>query len=548
LKYQKIITAIAIIAMSMFRLEVQADEILKRSAKDEAIQFAQGIVIDPMRFYCPGGPQERYINTVANSIEHTKIPVILCTFANGVGKTTTTIQILFNLIFGPQNGWFDYPIFRSFPFPKNIWYVSTAEALRMTIQPIITDLLASKYNPARRYQEFKDGRSLISRMVIEKEGWQISFKTFDQDPKTFEAANVGVIVLDEPAPEAIWKAIKSRRRMGCITLLPMTPLDCPPYIFDEIAKAAKQGRKGYYHLEASVYEACKKRGIRGHLDPDIVDAMVADYDPDELQARAYGKPMYYSRLIFYELAQHLHYVEPIEYPIPSHSRILHIVDPHDARPSAAAWIAQTSNGRYIVFDEYPTDKSSHYWEMKKGLDTKQEVEAWIKIEERHKKEGLYPPNTRIVRILDRHFGWQTRGGKTFAQQYLEAGRALGKNFNFQSSYSAQDEHKEVEFGHREVRRAIKQLEDGRPGVIVHKNCYHTWQGLTHYIRRKLTGKTADDRAESDGVIVEKYKDFPDLLRYAVCADITTTVPRKSESHAERIRREALEPARSEFTI
>ncbi len=72
--------------------------------------------------------------------------------------------------------------------------------------------------------------------------------------------------------------------MGCITLLPMTPLYCDPYILDEINKAVEEGRPGYHHLKADVYEACSRRGTRGHLDPEIIDAMVDAYDEDEKQA------------------------------------------------------------------------------------------------------------------------------------------------------------------------------------------------------------------------------------------------------------------------
>ena len=531
--------------MSMFKLEAQPEEIVKELNHDEAVQFYQGVVADPLRFYCPNGAQERYINAVAKSIEQTKIPVVLCTFANGVGKTTTTEHILLNFIYGPQNGWFDYPLFKDFPFPKTIWYVSTADALKETVQPMLEELISADIIVERDYVDAKDGKTYISRMTFPG-GWQISFKTFDQAASKFESANVGIIVLDEPAPESLWKAVKSRRRMGCIALLPMTPLDCPPYIFDEIAKAARQKQKGYTHLEASVYEACKKRGVRGHLDAEIVDDMVADYDPDEVQARAYGKPMYFSRLIYYELTQHLHCVEPLEYQIPSHSQILQIVDPHDSRPSAAIWIALTVNNRFIIFDEYPVDKSCHYWEMKKGLTPEQEVASWIEIEKQHQKEQLYPENTEIIRILDKHFGWQTRGKRTFAEQFLTAGRKLGKTFNFISSYKAPSDTKEVEFGHREVRKAIKSLEDEKPGVVVWKSCYHTWQGLTHYVRRKITGKTADDKAGADGIIVEKYKDFPDLLRYGVCTYVTATVPKAAPTHGQRIRRMALEKPSSEY--
>jgi len=531
----------------MFKLEQQPEVLAARMNLADRIDFYKGVVANPLRYYCPNGPQERYINAVAGCTAQTKIPTILCSFANGVGKTTVTEHILLNFIFGAQNGWFDYPIFRNFPFPKLIWYISTTSALRETVQPMFAEIVQGKYHAEKKFEELKDGKTIISRMNFPG-GWQIAFKTYEQAESEFESANVGIAVLDEPGPEAIWKAVKSRRRMGCISLLPQTPQDCAPYIFDEIAKAAREKRKGYYFLEASIYEACRKRGIRGHLEPDIVDDMVADYDSDELQARAFGKPMYFSRMIWQGFQRDLHFVEPAEYPIPAHSRILQIVDPHDSRSSAAIWMAVTPTGRKIVFDEYPTDKSMNYWEMKKPLDPDQEVQAWLGIEKSHQEQELYPPAMKIIRVLDRHFGWQTRGKRTFAQLFKDAGDKFGKEFIFQSSYKAPDVNKEIEFGHMQVRKAIKAMEDGKPGLVIWKNCFHTWQGVTHYIRRKLTGKTADDRADSEGVIVEKYKDFPDLIRYGVCEYITVEMPKKPETYTEKIMRQALQKQTNEFSI
>jgi len=509
----------------MYKLEEQPEVIVNDLGLEDGARFMKGVVTSPLKFFCPNGAQERYINTVAECTEDTKIPVILCTFANGVGKTTSSLHILFNFIFGPQSGWFDYPVFHNFKFPKTVWYISTASALIETVQPMIEKLVCPEFCKDRAYQVNKDGRTIISRMRF-KNGWQIFFKTFDQAQQKFESANVGLVVIDEPAPEEIWKAVKSRRRKGCITLLPMTPLDCPPYILDEIYKAVNEGRKGYYHLEASVYDACKKRGIRGHLEPDIVDDMVAGYDEDEKEARAYGKFMYFSRVIYRELDPKIHFVDPEDWPIPLHSQILQIVDPHDSRPCAGIWLAKAPNGRLIIFDEYPVEKDRNYWEFKTGFEIEYEVKIWIDIEIRQKLNEIYTLIAPIIRILDRHFGWQTRGKKTFAQLFKEAGEKLHKSFVFIGSYIAPDNETEIEFGHKVVRKLLKPMEDGQPGLLIWNTCFHTMNGLTHYIREKMKGVAAETKPEADGRIVEKYKDFPDLVRYAACSDVIAKVPAK----------------------
>ena len=104
------------------------------------ISFVDTYNSKPLEFYCPNGKQEEFIETVATCNQDVDTPVILVTYANGVGKTTTSIQILMNIIYGPQNGWFDHPLFKNFPYPKEAWYCCTADALKNKVVPEIEKL------------------------------------------------------------------------------------------------------------------------------------------------------------------------------------------------------------------------------------------------------------------------------------------------------------------------------------------------------------------------------------------------------------------------
>ena len=229
----------------MFKLEIQPYKVAKNiyqgvlsktgskvEAKKQMEIFLKGVVNEPLKYYVPTGANEKYIKTVANSTKDSNIPIVLCTYANGTGKTSSTIHIILNTIYGPQNGWFDYELFRNFPFPRRIWYISNAEALKNRVIPEFIRLLKSKEGT---YKTYKDNYPYIARIEF-KNGWTIFFKTFDQDPGTFESLRLGIIVPDEPMPEPLWRACEGRMTQGCISLLPMTPLECPPYILDEIAK------------------------------------------------------------------------------------------------------------------------------------------------------------------------------------------------------------------------------------------------------------------------------------------------------------------------
>lgn len=510
----------------MFKLQAQPYKIVeniyrgelnKEKAKEKAETFLKGVVDDPLKYYVPTGANEDYIRTVAESTKESNVPVILCTYANSTGKTNSTINIILNIIYGPQNGWFDYELFRNFPFPKKIWYISNAEALKSRVIPEFEYLLKSK---GGTYKTYKDNYPYISRIEFDN-GWTIYFKTFDQDPKTFESLRLGIIVADEPMPEVLWRACEGRMTLGCISLLPQTPLDCPPYILDEISAGADRGDKGYFHLTADIYSACKERGIRGFLDANTVDETVARYTEDEKKARAFGSFMYFAGKIYPDLDMKIHYVNPEDYPLKSNYLYFHIIDPHDGRPTAEIWACLCPNGRRIVFDERPDDKSRPFWEMKGNSETPAEHKVQIEFKERL-YEGIF---ANPDRIMDRHWGAQTRGEnkKTAFQSYNDVGLI------FRESYNAVNE---VEYGHRKVRECLKILPDGKPGLVIWNTCYHTWQGLTHSIYKSLTGKSSGDKIQ--GKIVEKYKDFDDLIRYLCCEDQQPeSIPiEKHETHTD----------------
>jgi len=332
---------------------------------------------------------------------------------------------------------------------------------------------------------------------------------------------VGVLINDEPTPQSIWRACLSRRRMGMLALLPMTPLDCEPYIIDEVKEAADNKNPRYAHVIASVYEACKRRGRRGHLDPDVIDGMVEDYDPEEREARVFGNFMYFSGKIFPEYDPSRHFVKPEDYPIRGSYKLFQVTDPHDSRPNANLWAARTEKGRWIIFAETPTDKSRPFWDFKEQRTISQECAEWNKIESR------FTNRNRITRVLDKRFGWQQRGERTLASIYAKNG------FNFIKSYTSNFADGEIAFGHKLVREALGEMKDGKPGLVIWNTCYHVHNGMKHYIRRKRTGKESDKFATADGKIVEKYKDYPDIVRYLVANDVSHTPreERKSEEDA-----------------
>ena len=78
----------------------------------------------------------------------------------------------------------------SWPFPKLCWYFSTADALRDKIIPLFEKLALPG-----TMESSKDGKTFTAKMTFPKYDWTISFKTYEQEPSTFESADVGLLIL-----------------------------------------------------------------------------------------------------------------------------------------------------------------------------------------------------------------------------------------------------------------------------------------------------------------------------------------------------------------
>jgi hypothetical protein len=346
---------------------------------------------------------------------------------------------------------------------------------------------------------------------------------------------------DEPARDSIRHAQKSRRRMGCITLEIMTPLYCEPDTFNDIEAAdmrVEEGKKRtMWHVKGDVFGACQLRGIRGHLKPDVIDDMISEMDEEEIEARAYGNPQYFSGKIYRIFSRDDHFVDPEEFPVTGPGKFFQVVDPHESRDAAVIWAFKTPpigkvnpKSRYIIFHEYPDYVGKKYWTIKSQKTTDLEVERWKFFEKNVMK---YERATDVTRIMDKYFGWQTRGEKNMAMLYAEAGVKHQWNMIYRPSYSAKGEEGEIIYGHKKVREQLEMLEDGKPGLVIWNTCQHTYNGMSSYIRKHETTKASEDKAAGEGKIVEKYKDFADVVRYLVCDNAKVITDKRPTSEHEK---------------
>lgn len=502
-------------------------------------------IANPLKYYCPNKPCQEVIEVFGHCLEDSKVPLILVSTGNGVGKSEVSLQIISNLILGPKNGWFNYNIFKHFPFNKNIWYVSTPNVIQ-------NRAMDEFFTPLFRRGQYKNTAGEIAypekvNMIAQKKGknhtavadfynevkqkveWKIEFKTFDQPLKEFESSQPGIIIIDEPPPEGVFRACLARTRMGCIILMPMTPLDIEPFIWEMVIDNIEDGVKGYHMINGDVRDCSKKNSLQGHLDHSIMTEMITRYSPDEFEARVKGVPTHFKERIYSMYEEKKHKVSPLDFPILDALFYIQVIDPKDGAESAIIWMAYMPNTRFIVFTELPCDQSKPYWKGRRKSTAKKEVELMIEM------EALYPEKT-IYRIMDRHFGWQSRGGegKTLAFKYLKAGKELGKKFFYFESYSDKSEEGEIAYGHDEVREMLNTtLDDGHPQLVIWDSCYHALNGMRKYIRKAASTKAENEKPTGGTKIVEKYKDFPDCVRYGVCSSFAEMHKSTTHTHTKK---------------
>jgi phage terminase large subunit-like protein len=298
---------------------------------------------EQFRFYEPNGKCEEYIRKVGENNF-----IVLFSAANGVGKTAASANIVAHLIWGSEskNPYFDFPIFKNFPYPKKGRIVSDPTNIGKNLIPTLKEWL-----PTGRYKASKAGKQYDSIWKSDN-GWEFDIMSYEQDPKEFESSTLGWAWFDEPPPEAIFKATVSRMRKGGIIFISETPLYAA-WLYDHIIAnpdkdLAEKGQRVY--IEADVEAACKEHGIRGHLRHSDIEKMIAEYSEDEKQARIYGKFQHLVGMRFKQFNRNIHIVRPFKIDLRSFS-VYEALDPHPRNPDAVNWIAVDAKGRKFVVDE-----------------------------------------------------------------------------------------------------------------------------------------------------------------------------------------------------
>ncbi len=436
-------------------------------------------------FFQPNGKQEEFLKLVGSQSDN----VYILSAANGIGKTTLVVNLLANLCFGPQNAFFDLPLFRDWPYPKRIRYITDQKNVEES-GPFPSEI--KKWFPKGRYSASKLGRNYYCQYTVGE--WVIDVMTYDQDLSQFEGGTFGLIINDEPPKESIWHASISRLRLGGMLLVFMTPLLEAAWFFDKVVPNHQKSI-----VYASMEDACKTHGVRGHLEHENIDRMIREMSPDEIEARAHGKAMYLKGLVLKTFDYNVHVLKiPVRAPL--HSTLYNVVDPATDKPFFGIWAWPHENGDIYIVDEHPNEDFFRMRNCQWTLtDYKRMYEA---------KEHGY----QVKRVIDRHFADVRSAAykKTLREEAAEIG------MHFDPSYSAEEE---IDTGVLKIRHylqydaSIPLSSINRPKLFINPHCLNTIKAFQRWSLDPKTGKYQD-----------AYKDPIDVVRYLLMANPIPQIP------------------------
>lgn len=462
----------------------------------------------PYKWYTPNGACEDITRAIGKSPETGK-RIFAFLAANGVGKTTWLINLLANLIFEePDDKWFNYPLFkRKWKLPKKIWVITEDSTLNEVWDSAEGGI--HFWWPAGRYAVSKGDKGRIYHIKTDT-GWEIYFKTVDQDPRKFESTTLGMVIIDEPISYKIYKGAVARLRAGGLVVFAGTPLEFGDWMID-LWLDNEDMQKYLYVQYASVYENMRggkwidpetkeeRRARRGRLSKEDIEFMISQYDETEIEARVWGKFKALKGRVLKSFKPEFPYViEPFDVSNPNEYQIYNVIDPHDRRYPAIGWYAVDKTNHYYVIHEWPNldDFDGKYFYQLTSSDMSiQDIANKIKeIEEEHGWHVLW-------RWMDPNFG---------AKRYGNTGYTVQEEYEAFDLFFDTEVTDDRNLGHSKLRKLLKLNSFGIPGIQIMSHCRNHILSFHRY--RYDEYKNNEKKLQNENVI-EKFKDFVDTARY-----------------------------------
>lgn len=328
------------------KIEPKTKEEIEKEIRRLKLLKLHRLEFEKYRYYSPIGKVEEFLDLTFSG----KYFVTLLSAANGIGKTTSEANILANLFWPCNNPYFQQPMMKEWPFEiKKGRIISDPTTVTETIIPSLKEWFPVGRYKTPKYNTTKDGKRYEYHWTTDT-GWAFDIMSYEQDPKEFESANLSFCLFDEPPPLAIYKATVARMRQGGIIIITATPLSGSSWMYDEIVTHANPEAGFRTFVTASVEDACEEHGIRGFLKHENIEKMVAQYDPEDLQARVFGKFQHLIGLVFKKWNRKVHLLTPYDLN-PKDYVVVCALDNHPRNEDAVSWVAIDRKGTHYIVNE-----------------------------------------------------------------------------------------------------------------------------------------------------------------------------------------------------
>lgn len=356
----------------------------------------------------------------------------------------------------------------------------------------------------------------ISKIYFRDEwgGSSIRLMSYEMDVMAWEGATYHGLGFDEPPPRHAWIASKrGAMRWSAPIVMSMTPTS-QVWIYDEVVTSPKAIEvSSSSHLErcspGSYFVTVIDTDENPHLSRQQKDEFYSTLTPEEILTRKEGRYSHLEGLIYkgFSVAEHVLLDRVVETWPAGASGALEgerswrdwpsglVVDPHDRKPWACGWFVMTPRNELIWIDEWPEFDFFRISGWPSDVDRYHEV--FEEVRERH---GL---TNMVWFLMDPNFGRQPKAGtgKTLVDEFAAKGIYFETNFS-----------DDLAAGHIEVRRALHRQE-----MFWLERCRNFVHGMQRYTwSERRTGEEDHGPKEVPRL---KYKDFPDLARYARMAGV-----------------------------
>lgn len=370
---------------------------------------------------------------------------------------------------------------------------------------------------------------------------------YEQDDKAFESVSKDLIWNDEPFREAIYKATTARMRRGTggRMLFTLTPLIHATWMYERFVDI--QGKENVdvaiFHKE--IWDNCKcmtpeehdfKKGQpldelghctchEGYLHRKAIEKMIDEWEPEERDARERGQFITLRDRAFTEFDANVHVLN--NEMKPDNSKVkemqLYVVcDPHVRRPPAWGLYGIDKDDIVHILDEFP-----NYFEgLYKGVffekikDYRRGYDETVRIFKAI--EDKWGGNIRKRFIDPRHGSTPLENtGNMVMDEYRLTAERQGFAMRFRKAKVGSDTMEgQIAAGIGLIKQKLRYNKDipigagNYPGILINPTCANHIR-MFQYLRHDLqTGKAGENKLASEKLI-ERFKDFSDLVRYLV---------------------------------